>query len=185
MSAGPLPSKQELRDAYARALLYALKQTRSRPRSEELVQAAMVAAVDGPTAWDPSRHPPFASHVCNLIYSRMGNESQSYETEHYAGSVTPEVENTAPDVRDPEAVLLDRGDESLAAKRMAALEAKAEGDALVRILLDGADGEGDEASSARAIAAGHSARDIEFARRRLARLVAAVVRELPDPVEDA
>jgi hypothetical protein len=55
----------------------------------------------------------------------------------------------------------------------------------VRLLVDAAETDDEEdTSTARATAAGYSAREIEFARRRLARHIEAVVREFPNPTDD-
>jgi DNA-directed RNA polymerase specialized sigma24 family protein len=177
------PPTAVIRAAYVRGFTYALKLTRRKARADELVQSAMVAALDGPTAWDPATHPAFDSHVCNLIWSHYGNASQSYEATHSEGALTDAHENRRTEaLLDPEETLLDSAQESLAAQRTEALDTRVADDPPVRLLRDASDA--GEDSTARALAAGYSAREIEFARRRLARHIEAVMREFPTPSED-
>jgi len=109
------PTDAELRATYKRALLYGLELTRRKARATELVQEAMFAALEGPTAWDPEKHPDFASHVCNLMWSHNGNASQSYEATHSDGAITGVHENRGEDaLPDAEESLLDDKQDLLA-----------------------------------------------------------------------
>jgi hypothetical protein len=177
------PTDAEIKATYKRALSYAMRLTGRKAHASELVQDSIVAALDGPSAWDPTRHPAFDSHVCNLVWSRYGHSTDSYEALHSEGSVTDAHENRRTEaLLDPEETLLDGKHEALAAQRTAALDARVADDAQVRLLLDAADADDD--STSRATAAGYSAREIEFARRRLARHIEAVMREFPNPTDD-
>jgi DNA-directed RNA polymerase specialized sigma24 family protein len=165
------------REARKRALAYALTLTKSPPRAEDLVQSAMAAALDPDRSlWDPSVHPDLASHLCNLVLSRHGNESKSYRLKKASHRITDDIAARAADPGDPEKHVLRGEQEAEGDARDRALRARVAKDALVGLLLDH-DASGERTSTARALEAGYTLDDIELARARLKRHIQAVVRE--------
>jgi hypothetical protein len=171
-----------------RALARALQLTRSVHKARELVDAAIVDALD-PEAnlWDPRKHPDLATYICDLVWSRHGNQSTSYEVTQASHPLSEAESEPVPSSRNPERLYMKASDEAKAARCHAALLRRIEGDALVMLLLEDDDDEEDDEqpprpnaeppSTRRALEKGYSLKEIKNARERLKRHVQVVVAE--------
>lgn len=121
---GDVPTKEEVREAYAAAMVAALAMTRSRPRAEELVQNAFEAVMTT-RPWS-RKDRTFKHHLVGATWSLTSHEHTSrrprLEAEAAEGWYREEAGEVAPS---PEKRTLERAEEE---KKQA--DAEAELDAL-------------------------------------------------------
>ncbi len=122
--------------ARKRALARALKLTKSGPKAKALRDAAVAAALEpGSTPWDPA-HQTFGDYLCDLVWSRYGNESTSYRVTMASDRITEDNDRAPPSSQNPDRLAMRREVEVRAERCHAALLRRGAGDALILLLLE-------------------------------------------------
>jgi len=134
----PIPNLTllEWQDAHKQALARALQLTKSKPKALEIRDAAVAAALaPDATPWDPARE-TFAQYLCDLVWSRYGNESKSYRVTRASDRITDETDRAPPSSRDADRLMVRRQVEDRTERLRAELRRRIEGDALVQLLVE-------------------------------------------------
>ena len=174
-------------DIRSREVARALQLTRSVEKANELAQAAITDALDPDEhPWDPIVHPNPADFICDLVWSRYGNEITSYRATLASESLSAADDEPIPSSQDPLHHAMKAEDQARAERRYAALRKRVAGDALIELLLEDDDDEEDEdasspnaeaATTRRALAKGYTEKEIKNARLRLRRYGDVVAQE--------
>jgi DNA-directed RNA polymerase specialized sigma24 family protein len=172
---------------HKQVLAFAFSLTKSKTQAEDLTQDAIRRAFDPEeTAWNPLVQPDIALFLMSLVRRNASHERTSGRRHHeimarskaHQIRVTRAAEKVAAPAQTPDVALAAH---DLAARRLAALRARAADDALVLQLVDLMERDIETpAEQAEALSVGID--DVRFARRRLFRHAEAVARELPGDV---
>ncbi len=120
-----------------RMLLRALKLTKSKPKAQELTDAAMAKAFEPTTApWNPERHKTLADYLCDIVWSLHGHEIASYRVMHASSRLSEALDAEAPSSSTPDQLALTARDTARSNRQHAELYRRLEGDDLVLLLLE-------------------------------------------------